>query len=500
MNTRSLLVKGSTLRVADMGLGVIVGFLMMPFVIGTLGDRWYGVWVLASSLTSYYGLLGLGLSTAVSRLSARAASKHDVEELSRIASTSLVIYSAIGATVAIIGCVAATFVGHVLESEEERSALRIVILLVSAEFSLSMPARAFGGLLSGALRYDLLTAVTMARRIVGASLKVAALMNGWGIVGLAVVTLVVGTGSYLATAILAVREYPQVKISVSKAKKATAKGLIGYGLYAFISQVADLLRFRIDAFVVAGFVGVSSVTIYAIAARLVSYFLEFMVRVLGVLTPLFSRYEGRNDFERLRDVFLTATKVSVVLTVYAVGCAILFGNAFVERWMGPEYRDAAILLAILIVAIGTDVMQKPTTSVLYGISKHRVYAALNVCEGVSNLFLSLFLVQEYGVIGVAIGTAVPMIFIKIFVQPMYVCRAIGLPLSRYSWAVGRNVAIGATAMGALAFAVSDLVVDDYLVILSLGAGIGVVYFSVVPLLVFSRRDISTLAPSLAGRY
>ena len=52
-----------------------VSFVMMPFVLRTLGDHDYGLWVIAASFESYYYFLDLGLNLAASRyVSARLAS------------------------------------------------------------------------------------------------------------------------------------------------------------------------------------------------------------------------------------------------------------------------------------------------------------------------------------------------------------------------------------------------------------------------------------------
>ena len=47
-------------------------------------------------------------------------------------------------------------------------------------------------------------------------------------------------------------------------------------------------------------------------------------------------------------------------------------------------------------------------------------------ESVGNLVLTLILVTKFGIIGVAVGTAIPMILAKIFLQPYVVCKSIQL--------------------------------------------------------------------------
>ncbi len=52
---------------AGLGVNIVVGLLLLPFVVAKLGQTGYGVWMLVGSIIGYYGLLDLGVSSAVSR-------------------------------------------------------------------------------------------------------------------------------------------------------------------------------------------------------------------------------------------------------------------------------------------------------------------------------------------------------------------------------------------------------------------------------------------------
>ncbi len=50
-----------------LGLGttMVVGFLLTPFILHKLGDTAFGLWVLLTTFTGYYGLLDLGLRNSI---------------------------------------------------------------------------------------------------------------------------------------------------------------------------------------------------------------------------------------------------------------------------------------------------------------------------------------------------------------------------------------------------------------------------------------------------
>ena len=98
--------------------------------------------------------------------------------------------------------------------------------------------------------------------------------------------------------------------------------------------------------------------------------------------------------------------------------------------MGLHYVDAYWPAVILIVALFTDLAQQPSVSYLLGVSKHRYLAIQTLIEGVASpdLILSMFWARQYGMVGVAMGTLVPMVVAKLFLQPAYVCRHAGISL------------------------------------------------------------------------
>jgi hypothetical protein len=74
---------------------------------------------------------------------------------------------------------------------------------------------------------------------------------------------------------------------------------------------------------------------------------------------------------------------------------------------------------------------------LYASARHKLYAFLNAGEALGNLGLSILLVQHFGMIGVSLGTAIPLLVTRLILQPLYVCRALGLDQHAYYLHIGR---------------------------------------------------------------
>jgi len=68
---------------------------------------------------------------------------------------------------------------------------------------------------------------------------------------------------------------------------------------------------------------------------------------------------------------------------------------------------------------------------MYAVDKHYYYAIAIMIEAAANFSLSIILVFRYGILGVALGTLIPMLIIRVCVMPIYVTRIAGLNLREY---------------------------------------------------------------------
>ena len=69
---------------------------------------------------------------------------------------------------------------------------------------------------------------------------------------------------------------------------------------------------------------------------------------------------------------------------------------------------------------------RTAASIAFGVEKHKTGAIWAIGEGAANLIFSIVLVHWYGIYGVAIGTAVPSLFVQLVLWPGYTTKLVGL--------------------------------------------------------------------------
>ena len=103
---RSLLT-GAFLQVITYLTGIALGLFLTPYLLHTLGERHYAIFLVAGLFTNWCGLIDFGMTTAVSRFVTYYHSVGDERGVGQIANTALVILSLLALAAVCAGGIAA---------------------------------------------------------------------------------------------------------------------------------------------------------------------------------------------------------------------------------------------------------------------------------------------------------------------------------------------------------------------------------------------------------
>ena len=133
----------------------------------------------------------------------------------------------------------------------------------------------------------------------------------------------------------------------------------------------------------------------------------------------------------VRAGFLSASRVSTIVSVFCGGSLAFYGGAFIERWMGEGFKDSTTILLILVGPFTLALAQTPGVGLLCGMAKHHLLAWICGGAAVLNLGMSLILAKIYGMNGVAMGTSIELMVIFLLVFPVVVCGVAKVSLKEF---------------------------------------------------------------------
>ncbi len=415
-----------------LGINVSVGIFLSPFILHRLGDSAFGIWVLIFSITGYYGLFDLGIRSSIVRYASKFAATDSKEDLAKLINTSLFTYGGVGAISLLVTMVLFVYVDSIFRVPAELHATaRWLLLMVGVSVACGFPLGVFGGFLDGLQRFDVNNWTSVLSNLLRAGLIVAALDHGRGLLTIALITVVFPLITSLVRGIIAFRLHP-IAFGLKYVDRATFRMMASYSGVTLIIMIAGRLKFKTDTIVIGTMLSAAAITYFNIAGRIVDYAGEIVIALAQNFLPMASRSEAKGSMDHLRKVFVTGNRLCA-FTIFPVSAVLLIlGKSIIEVWVGRKYIATSYpVLVILIIPSTIMWAQSASGRVLFGISKHRTWAFVTLAEGISNLILSILLVRPYGIIGDALGTAIPLTCSMVFFMPGHLCKQLGIRLWTY---------------------------------------------------------------------
>ena len=496
---RKRLISGSIFRTLYFFIQLAVVFVMTPVVIHGLGDDQYGLWILVLSLFGICALMDFGLSSGLARFISRAIGRKDEDEALAHFNTGFFLYCALGVVVMAVSSVSALACYLVIQQQSLAKLVATVVIVLGLRLSLRFPALAFRGVLSAHLRYDLYSIAAIVGLVLANAGIYWLMQRGSGIRGIAVVMLGASVVESLLIVVFAKVAFRRLTISLDRYDQFSKGELLGYGWKTVLCQIGNVLIYRVDPLIISVFLGPHINTFFSVGARLNEHFKQLLSSLIGNMSPVFSQREGEGDFDAVREIFLHITKVSTFVSVFIGGSLIFYGDEFIQRWLGTRFGEAYEVAVVLCFGYTLTLMQDPSSSLLYGLSKHHYSAALAIGQGLVNVGLSIPLASYLGMQGVAWGTTIGLTMNILLIQPFIVCRIVKLTPARYYGAISWTLLKTLAPLALFFFLAERFMLADYSRIALVAAIQIAVFVPITLLFILNRTERALLRAALTRK-
>jgi len=415
-----------------LGMNVVVGIFLSPYIIHRLGDEAFGLWILIFSVTGYYGLFDLGIRSSIVRYVAKYAATGEHEELNSLINTAMIAYSGIGTLTLAITLISSYYVTSIFHIPADFVVTaRCLLLMVGTCVSLGFPLGVFGGILEGLQRFYLLNFTNISSTLLRALLIVVVLRSGHGLLTVALITVSLPLLAGLVNA-AAVLRHLNLRFAPKYVTRSSLHRIATYSGTTFLIIIGARLRFKTDALVIGTFVSAAAITYFTIGSRLVDYASEVVSSLAQIFVPMSSQSQAKGDLDGLRKILILGNRACAYIIFPITAVLTILGKSVIEAWVGSKYVATSYpVMLVLLYPTTLMLAQSASGRTLWGMAKHGTWAWVVLAEGASNLILSIILVRPYGILGDAIGTAIPLMCSTILFLPRHVCRLLGIKLSTY---------------------------------------------------------------------
>jgi len=169
---------------------------------------------------------------------------------------------------------------------------------------------------------------------------------------------------------------------------------------------------------------------------------------MAFMTP-FAHLDSRGAQADLRRVFLVGTRMCALVAAVVIACLVGFGGSFIRLWIGEAYVSGALSHRSDVVLIALALAYTPRA--LQGVSWQLILASKRVgylsavvgIESVVKLLLSMILARRYGLLGIAMGSLVPMWITGLIFVPRRALSVSGVSAREYIVeGVARPIVVG----------------------------------------------------------
>lgn len=416
------------------GLIVEMGtaFLVMPFLIATLGASTYGIWLVLGALTSYFGLLELGVRGAIGRHIAFYHSQRDQALVNQTLSGGILVLLTIGTlTTGVLLLCERWFFQYFAIPIDQQADVSLAYRLVAINFTVTLLGAAFDSTLWGFQRFDSINAVGIPVSLLRLGLTFVLIQSSNDLVALASLTLALSLVNGLSKAILAFLANPQLRIGLRSVQRAILWQLFGYGSWNAIRTVAQLTRNQLGPILIGAMIGLAMVPVFSVANRLLLTVGAAIVALTGVLTPYATSLHATNQIDKQRVLMIEGGRRIATLGLFLAGYLFVLGGPFIGLWVGPSFTVSATLLLILVAGESLPSTQYVTNGIILAMARHRSLALFAVLEAVAVSGLMIALLPSLGMVGVGLSIAIPAFLARGVGTMVHGCRITGISLKEY---------------------------------------------------------------------
>jgi O-antigen/teichoic acid export membrane protein len=429
----SQLKKGALLSYLTIFLTNIIGLVLTPFIIRSLGDAEYGLYILIGAFVGYISLMDLGLNNTIVRFVAKYRAENDKKGEENFLATTMLIYLFISLIVVVFGTGLyfniENIFGNSLNIEEMEKA-KIMFIILIFNVAITLPGGAFRAICNGYERFVFPRAINIVRYIIRSILVVVILLYGSDAVGLVILDTCMNILIIIITGVYVIKKL-NVKFRLHQWNSLLIKDIFSYSIWIFVMAIVLEFQWKSGQIVLGIKQDTVSVAIYAVGILLGGYYGAFANAINGLILPRAMQMVVANSSGKvITDEMIKIGRITFFVLLLILGGFILFGKEFVNLWVGEKY-SSSWLIALIIMLVSTNILvQSYANQILKAKKLFRFKGLTYILFTTLGVMLGYYLTDQWGGVGMIIGISSGW-FISQMILNFYFCRKLNIEIGRF---------------------------------------------------------------------
>lgn len=395
----------------------LVGLWMVPFILKYLSLSEYGIYVILIDIIIWLQLMQFGTSTSLS-IHASQLDPLNQNKLKELYSSAFFMQLLAAFLVFVAGFYFAKNPSFLINENSEIKGIFFIIILFICSACIKVASLIFGSILTARKKIYALNLIGLGAFIFQTLVAIILLKSGYGLMGMAISTLSSALFLLFVSYIFIRIKFPFLALSPRSLTISKVKLLFFDGAWFSIGGLAGMMIFNLDKILIGKYIDLETVTIFVICGKL--YFLAYNLhnQIFNVLRPYIGSSHGQRRFNRLRNIYTLGINQSLYFSISFACFIYLINETFIRIWVGDGFYGGNLLSLLLaynfIFQSCVLVNRVFLSSALF---KVKAQNSIRIIEGGFNIFLSIYFIKLFGVIGVMLGSIISsIIFSNIFLN------------------------------------------------------------------------------------
>ena len=426
---------------------ILTGFFLTPILLRALGTATFGVWSLALGIIGPLVIVQLGLNTAIPQQVATKLALGDRDGLQKIFSTAFVAYLACAAFTLLATGAILVFAPYFFKvPAAQLAAVRWTLLVLGVNQALMFGVALRDALVFGSGRMFVLSSINMAVNACSTLGFIAMALAGRGTTGMALVMLGATLFNLALYGRLLSDEFSGMKPRRAHFDRATLARLLRIGRDQFAISLSGMVSFGANNLILGVLLTPSSLALYALSIRLVSFVEQLSTKFSSVSLPVYAQAFAAGDRAQMRRIFTESISVALGIVVPFFLVSLALGQRLILAWVGPHHEEAATLWALGMAMFISRLPGQIAITVLNSAEKTGLIIKVFLVASIVDVLLSYFLTRQIGAGGVYIGSLIVGVVVDFLWLPQFVCREFGFS-PRAFWSDGLLPLLPSTLVG-----------------------------------------------------
>lgn len=479
----------------------IIELVYTPFLIHQLGQSEYGLYSMIYSIIGYLTILDLGFGNAIVVYTSKYRAKKEYEKERKLHGMFFVIFCVLGLIAGFIALFLGIFIGDIFGNtmtNVEISKSKIMMIILSLNLVITFGFTIYSSIITAYEQFNFQKILSIINTLLKPILMIPLLFLGYKSITMCVVVTLVNSFVLISNYFYCKKRL-NIHIKFLGFDKALFKEIFAYSFFIFLGIVVDKINWSVDQIILGAVSGTIAVSVYSVASKLNTLFINLSTAVSGVFLPKMSKLvvEGANG-EKLTNEMIKIGRIQYYIIFLMATGLILVGKDFFIWWAGPLYETSYYISLLLIIPACFPLIQNVGLSIMQAMNKYKFKAIVTFIMALFNIVISFFLAIKYGAIGAAFGTAISLIVCNIFIINIYYKVILDLNVIKFWKEILKMTTTFLIPLGLIIIINLELNLSGFLHILIIGS-LYVIIFSITSYFITMNTLEKNIVKSLVAK-